>query len=838
MSQRSPCFQSPSPCPAPPRRARGQAQHRRVKMAAHRRHFRCFDALLDDPSQCSSPHGPPENAACCLCPDPQHGHAHRKPTWPDEAPPTGQQRKRLVLVKNSDPAVRRSIVLHQRALRSLRLFLEEASELLRCHIRKLYTLDGRKIDSVQGLMQCLGVLVCVGQEPFHPLLVESFRTTSEEKLPRVPTKSRSIIRTEGQECVKNVNFGLETKKSIIHPRSDSTARSPRHSLSSEKSFPNGLNSMSLGNSGYSGSCPHVRESITADDIEKKVIVNKNGSLSVEMKVRFHLLNNETLQWSTEVKKSPGTIKDQAHYLQQSHSESWSETDSISTNEAEDAYITKLYQRHLEDPHCQYCCAHCLEYEIWKSQMQVDLQATTQQNIILLSYLHKIHRVPPSCTSRPAGSQALPNSCHSSVQLMKVLLSPKLYRCNSLPEVSPVYGRKLSNSAKELLDCLANLQLIDSGSAGSNAKDAKYEELMNILQSLWLTGPSDSEQPKKQKNKLKEPPSVEEEFTPRSSSGVDVSSGSVGSGKSSVNGNSKTQKTQSAAEARGKDQDEQFKLLEEPEENEEEIETDPQNDISSGTPPSVQRAQVAKKVSPDTDPVWVLNLLNKLEKQFMTHYVNAMTDFKIRWNLEDNEQLDTMINELKDVVHKRIRSSIDRELKKIQSCAGKVPRPPKKALSRESTTQTELRRRQLKAMRNQSIDTEKSDEHYTATGTELSDQPSEDEYCPCDTCMKKKIQFRPAGLFELVSSAPAMMDFDLRKILHLKKEIPTNIPEERCTEEQTNRYDLTNDDAMQAGKLSLEIMKMKLKKTMQPKETQLKLKMIFLKETQQKLEKME
>ncbi|KAJ8355423.1 hypothetical protein SKAU_G00182170 [Synaphobranchus kaupii] len=41
--------------------------------------------------------------------------------------------------------VRRNIVLHLRTVHSLRLFLEEISELLHCHVRKLYTLEGHKV---------------------------------------------------------------------------------------------------------------------------------------------------------------------------------------------------------------------------------------------------------------------------------------------------------------------------------------------------------------------------------------------------------------------------------------------------------------------------------------------------------------------------------------------------------------------------------------------------------------------------------------------------------------------------------------------------------------------
>lgn len=66
--------------------------------------------------------------------------------------------------------------------------------------------------------------------------------------------------------------------------------------------------------------------------------------------------------------------------------------------------------------------------------------------------------------------------------------------------------------------------------------------------------------------------------------------------------------------------------------------------------------------------------------------------KVRWDLDNNVMLDTMITELRDEVKKRIQMSIDRELRKIRGRAGRGPRPPN--MSRESTI-TDQRRRRLK-----------------------------------------------------------------------------------------------------------------------------------------------
>ena len=312
----------------------------------------------------------------------------------------------------------------------------------------------------------------------------------------------------------------------------------------------------------------------------------------------------------------------------------------------------------------------------------------------------------------------------------------------------MYGRKLSTSAKGLLDCLAQLQLIQplvSDPACEVHKDhrERYTEVMSILQSLWLTEPGDL--PKDQRT-----PS-------RSSSGVEVGSGSGGSGKDNNDGGG-------GAEGLAKDAEESELGKEEADAGEgehdtegkgtagtptprgaeagatrspsstkddgpEDAATDPTPPSSSdksssavgrsksrttdnehdtlgaessgsGTPPAARPPPFAgRTVSADPDPTWALHLLRKLEKQFMSHYTAAMVEFKARWDLEDNVLLDTMISELRDEVGRRIQSSVGRELKKIQGRAGRggrTPRPPVGTLSRESTM-TERRRQMLKVI---------------------------------------------------------------------------------------------------------------------------------------------
>ncbi|XP_062236525.1 retinitis pigmentosa 1-like 1 protein [Platichthys flesus] len=396
----------------------------------------------------------------------------------------------------------------------------------------------------------------------------------------------------------------------------------------------------------------------------------------------------------------------------------------------------------------------------------------------------------SCPTGLESADSLARNLHPSVAVMKVLLSSSLGRCRSLPEVSPVYGRRLSTSARGLLDSLAQLQLIEPAlSPGRDLQknpNHQYDEIMTILQSLWLTGPSDTEF-KKGKDIGKE-----QVTPPRSSSGVGMSSGSGGSGKE--NGNKDGHETppkeiESLPEVQVPSEDQSTlpqsldspKATENPSSSDKssandssksptDNEQEPLDDTSSGTPSTVLRAPLSEKLSQDPDPVWVLHLLKKLEKQFINHYINAMAEFKVRWDLDDSLILDTMMSELKEEVSRRIQSSIEREIRKIKGRAGRggrSPRPPQGAhLSRESTV-TEKRRRILKVMKNQSVKTTDSVSDGEMEG-DFSDQRSDDEYCPCDACVRKKMDARPLVVNPLAANAPVAMEFDLLKILQLKK----------------------------------------------------------------------
>lgn len=187
---------------------------------------------------------------------------------------------------------------------------------------------------------------------------------------------------------------------------------------------------------------------------------------------------------------------------------------------------------------------------------------------------------------------------------------------------------------------------------------------------------------------------------------------------------------------------------------------------------------AHRESLDPDPIWVSKLLKKIEKDFMAHLASATAELRARWNLPDDSLLDQLVTELEQDVGQRLEASIDREVRKIQSRAGRmVPEPPREALRGQTSLQTELRRRRLQGLRNfsalpgqgaLSLSLEDGPILSTALGTSPGVGVTRDEFCPCEVCLKKKMTPRFPKDATAASSAPVRKAFDLQQILQNKK----------------------------------------------------------------------
>ncbi|XP_023264141.1 oxygen-regulated protein 1-like [Seriola lalandi dorsalis] len=75
--------------------------------------------------------------------------------------------KKLLVFRNGDPTVKYTVVLHKRTTPTFESILEYISELMQFHVVKLHTPDGRRVDSLPGLILCSGTVVAGGREPFR-----------------------------------------------------------------------------------------------------------------------------------------------------------------------------------------------------------------------------------------------------------------------------------------------------------------------------------------------------------------------------------------------------------------------------------------------------------------------------------------------------------------------------------------------------------------------------------------------------------------------------------------------------------------------------------------------
>uniref|UniRef100_H0XXW6 RP1 like 1 n=1 Tax=Otolemur garnettii TaxID=30611 RepID=H0XXW6_OTOGA len=319
---------------------RGDPRFAGVRLAVHQRAFKTFSALMDELSQrvplsfgvrsVTTPRGlhglsaleQLEDGGCYLCSDkkapktpsgpgrPQGRSPSAQRSWDcegqREAPGTSSSWKvpraprKILLVKNRDPRVQQMVTLSQRDTKTLAAFLSKASDVLHFPVKQLYTMSGRKVDSMQTLPRGTSVLVCASNEAFRPLAVEDARKNGTETLAGLTSKN------------KTGSWGPKAKRSVIHARSRSGSRPRQSSLLSEQSRfsdpPASLDPAWVGpvpNRHPQDTPAQLSPLVASDDVKKKVRMNEDGSLSVEMKVRFHLCGQDTLLWSRRVGKASG-----------------------------------------------------------------------------------------------------------------------------------------------------------------------------------------------------------------------------------------------------------------------------------------------------------------------------------------------------------------------------------------------------------------------------------------------------------------------------------------------------------------------------------------------------
>ncbi|KAG8133599.1 hypothetical protein E2320_011396, partial [Naja naja] len=204
--------------------------------------------------------------------------------------------KKLLVFKNGNAKIRCTVVLAKKNTQNFEAFLDHISELMQYSVLKLYTTDGRKVSNLQGLILCSGAVVAAGREPFKAGNYDPRRYSLPARLPGVSS------RVHPQANLKSEN----RKMSGI--QIDSRSRTQMFSASSYKEYSNDNNSDSSfipdNDMGTLKNCLHADEDYPeehfTDDIEKSVHLNQDGSMTVEMRVRFKIKKKETIKWTTTV----------------------------------------------------------------------------------------------------------------------------------------------------------------------------------------------------------------------------------------------------------------------------------------------------------------------------------------------------------------------------------------------------------------------------------------------------------------------------------------------------------------------------------------------------------
>ncbi|XP_030922476.1 oxygen-regulated protein 1 [Geospiza fortis] len=211
--------------------------------------------------------------------------------------------KKMLVFKNGDVRLRRTIVLGKKNTQTFEAFLDYMSELMQYPVAKLYTTDGRKVPNLQALILCSGAVVAAGREPFKPSNYESLGYLRPAKLLGI-----------GNRVYPKANAKSESEK--MRAEMDSSSRSQIFSVSSDKGSSNDNNSNDNNSdssyvldshNGIGGNRSVIGEELSVaqyqDDIEKSVHVNQDGTITVEMKVRFKIKEEETIKWTTTVSRA-------------------------------------------------------------------------------------------------------------------------------------------------------------------------------------------------------------------------------------------------------------------------------------------------------------------------------------------------------------------------------------------------------------------------------------------------------------------------------------------------------------------------------------------------------
>ncbi|KAJ0059730.1 hypothetical protein NL108_011221 [Boleophthalmus pectinirostris] len=194
--------------------------------------------------------------------------------------------KKLLVFRNGDPEFKSIVVLQKKTTPTFESILRYISDLMQFNVAKLHTPEGRRVT----LIMCSGTVVAAGREKFKPANYSSQKTFELSRM-RNNRRKRYIV-SQIHNTIAESAYSMPTNSiemESIHVL-DSVAESESENFDR------------AGVEGQDCLLP------TDDDIEKSFRVNQDGSMTVEMKVRLTIKEEETLHWTTTLSRS--SVSDQ------------------------------------------------------------------------------------------------------------------------------------------------------------------------------------------------------------------------------------------------------------------------------------------------------------------------------------------------------------------------------------------------------------------------------------------------------------------------------------------------------------------------------------------------
>nr|XP_005742651.2 PREDICTED: oxygen-regulated protein 1-like [Pundamilia nyererei] len=218
--------------------------------------------------------------------------------------------KRLMVIKNRDPSVKRTIVLQRRTAPTFDALLDYLSQILQFPVLKLYSTDGRRVDGLAALILCSGVVVAAGNEPFRLANYSFHRTGQMAQAMFLETAEPSMLQPRAQKKKSfssgrgSRNFSVSSERYIVNQINESqNGHLHPHNGVLEAEANQHHTSMEMSGTGREDNVNQTCVVPHDDDIEKSFRVNQDGSMTVEMKVRLTIKEEEMLHWTTTLSRT-------------------------------------------------------------------------------------------------------------------------------------------------------------------------------------------------------------------------------------------------------------------------------------------------------------------------------------------------------------------------------------------------------------------------------------------------------------------------------------------------------------------------------------------------------